>query len=246
MRIVKRSALLVIAMITLLGVSGCIKQSSKPNSAEKVKDEALAYLNKNYSDDFKAKELEFKSWAYDFDTITFTSKKYNNQYLEVYRKKVDGKYTFSDDYFKLYMNDDANKYFENMAKAILGDDVVAKVEFTNFDRPSKLNNNSTFSDYLESNQVLLELYVFGGNISEETTKAKYQSLLSELINKRISIFVEFIEINSKGEEKIRTTTLHDTLSSADELFIESKSYIIKKDFSINEDELRKYSQGGNS
>lgn len=205
----------------------------------------MAYLNDNYSDSFKPVGLEFKSWAYDYDTITFKSKKYNNQSLHVYRKKADGKYTFSDDYFKLQMNDEANQYFENLAKPILGD-VVTKVSFENHERPAKLGNYSSFSDYLKEGDILLELYVFSPNISEATSKDQYEAFVNELIKNKISLPVYFIKVNSNSESVVESSSLEDLLDSASDLFLERKGYDIKTDFSIEEYKLRKYSSGGDS
>lgn len=234
--------LFLLMLIVIIG-SGCVKKDNKINNAEKIKNEALDYLNSNYSDDFSPVELELKSIAYDYDTITFTSKKYNNQSLHVYRTKVDSEYTFSDDYFKLQMNNEANEYFKNLAEPILGD-VEAKVRFTNQARPTKLDKEDSFSDYLEAGEVFLELYVFGEDISIASTENKYKVLIDEITKKKISMFVYFIAVNSKGKEEMKNISLTDLLASETELFLERKGYLIEKDLSVKEYELREYSQSG--
>lgn len=236
-------SLLFLLMAIVSIESGCEKKDSNTNNAEKIKNEALDYLNSNYSDEFSPVELELKSIAYDYDTITFTSKKYNNQSLHVYRTKVDSEYTFSDDYFKLQMNIEANEYFKNLAEPILGD-VEAKVRFTNQARPAKLDKESSFSDYIEAGEVFLEIYIFGEDISTASTENKYKVFLDEITKKKISMFVYFIAVNSKGEEVMKNTSLTDLLASETELFSERKGYLIQKDLSVKEYEIREYSQDG--
>ena len=248
MRILRHVGILLLFIIILIGVSGCMSkpgETGKTNRAEKIKDEALEYLNKNYSDDFSPVRFESKSWADENDTMTFTSKKYDGQYLYVYVKKDNGKYTFSDDYFRLYMSEEADEYFKNLADSILGD-VITKVDFNNFTLPSKLNPKSTFTDYLESGEVLLDLYIFGDNISTATSESQYKELLNELIEKRLDISVYFIAINADDKGALKSTPLRDILSSTKKLFIERKGYIIKGDFSVEEYPLREYSPGGES
>ena len=80
--------------------------NNNSNKADKIKNKALEYLNANYDDTFTALGYSDGDWAYDYSTVNFTSEKYSKS-VEVKVYEENGTYAFTDDYFKLYMENDA-------------------------------------------------------------------------------------------------------------------------------------------
>ena len=125
--------LLAILLVLILSVStaGCSKfaqqnQSSSDTTSskritpedvkKKVINEASEYLKKNYPDDnFTFVSIGSTNWAYNYYRLSFKSEKYDNQQVMVYGSLNDESevtpYTYSDDYYKYYMKDDAEEYF---------------------------------------------------------------------------------------------------------------------------------------
>lgn len=107
------------------------------NKAEKTKDIALEYLNENYDDTFTALGYSDGDWAYDYSVVNFTSEKYSKSF-EVRVYEIDGNYSFKDDYFKLYMENDAVSYFKNTVNKY-GKENEIKVRFISPELPDSLN-----------------------------------------------------------------------------------------------------------
>ena len=138
--------LLAILLVLILSVSAtaCSKPiqqsgntsettSSKKMTLEDVKkrviNEASEYLKKNYPDDnFTFVSAASPNWADNYYKVGFKTEKYDNQEVIVYGspKDEDGFtiYTYSDDYYKYYMKDDAEKYFYDLSKEYIGEDIV--------------------------------------------------------------------------------------------------------------------------
>ena len=89
-----------------------------------------------------------RSWAEDYDTIIVTSEKYHGQTFLVRRFHQRNEIAFTDNYFTLYMVDDAERYGKELAeKAGLEADV--SVAFTEGERPKALEADADFSDYVK-------------------------------------------------------------------------------------------------
>jgi hypothetical protein len=79
---------MIVFLVTIvLGVSGCMGNQNtnvNGNRAERLKEEALSYLNGLYDDSFRPVTFEGKSWAYNYDTLLFSSENYDGGTFHVY------------------------------------------------------------------------------------------------------------------------------------------------------------------
>ena len=212
--------LLAILLVLILSVSAtaCSKPiqqsgntsettSSKKMTLEDVKkrviNEASEYLKKNYPDDnFTFVSIGSTNWAYNYYRLSFKSENYNNQQVMVYcslsdKKDEDGFtiYTYSDDYYKYYMKDDAEKYFYDLSKEYIGEDIVVKVTFAkSIGFTKSIKREKTFSQNLKDDSVTISLYIFSEKKQNEI-KDDFELLLNCLINNKIYISVSYLCID---------------------------------------------------
>ena len=196
----KKKRLLAILLVLILSVStaGCSKfaqqnqsasdtTSSKRITPEDVKkeviNEASEYLKKNYPDDnFTFVSAASPNWADNYYKVGFKTEKYNNQEVIVYGspKDEDGFtiYTYSDDYYQYYMKDDAEKYFYDLSKKYLGEDIVVKVTFAkSIGFTKSIKREKTFSQNLKDDSVTISLYIFSEKKQNEI-KDDFELLLN--------------------------------------------------------------------
>lgn len=209
--------LLAILLILILSVStaGCSKfaqqnQSSSDTTSskrithedvkKKVINEASEYLKKNYPDDnFTFVSIGSTNWAYNYYRLSFKSEKYDNQEVIVYGspKDEDGFtiYTYSDDYYQYYMKDDAEKYFYDLSKKYLGEDIVVKVTFAkSIGFTKSIKREKTFSQNLKDDSVTISLYIFSEK-KHSDIKDDFELLLNCLIDNKIYISVSYLCID---------------------------------------------------
>lgn len=209
--------LLAILLVLILSVStaGCSKfaqqnqsssdtTSSKKMTLEDVKkrviNEASEYLKKNYPDDnFTFVSIGSTNWAYNYYRLSFKSEKYDNQQFMVYGSLNDESevtpYTYSDDYYQYYMKDDAEKYFYDLSKKYLGEDIVVKVIFAKeIGSTQSIKREKTFSQNLKDDSVTISLYIFSEKKQNEI-KDDFELLLNCLINNKIYISVSYLCID---------------------------------------------------
>ena len=131
----KRIISLFLIIAVFFSPSGCAKNESAEDKKARIISEATAYLKENYPDDkFTYVDGRPPNWAYNYYELGFSSKNYHNKEFSVFgvsngEKNDEGltKITYSDDYYKYYMLEDAEKYFYDTAKQYLGEDIVVKV-----------------------------------------------------------------------------------------------------------------------
>lgn len=209
--------LLAILLVLILSVStaGCSKfaqqnQSSSDTTSskrithedvkKKVINEASEYLKKNYPDDnFTFVSIGSTNWAYNYYRLSFKSEKYDNQQFMVYGSLNDESevtpYTYSDDYYQYYMKDDAEKYFYDLSKKYLGEDIVVKVIFAKeIGSTQSIKREKTFSQNLKDDSVTISLYIFSEKKQNEI-KDDFELLLNCLINNKIYISVSYLCID---------------------------------------------------
>ena len=209
--------LLAILLVLILSVSAtaCSKPiqqsgntsettSSKKMTLEDVKkkviNEASEYLKKNYPDDnFTFVSAASPNWADNYYKVGFKTEKYDNQEVIVYGspKDEDGFtiYTYSDDYYKYYMKDDAEKYFYDLSKEYIGEDIVVKVTFAkSIGFTKSIKREKTFSQNLKDDSVTISLYIFSEKKQNEI-KDDFELLLNCLINNKIYISVSYLCID---------------------------------------------------
>ena len=213
----KKKRLLAILLAVILSVSATacrnpIQQSgntsettsSKKMTLEDVKkrviNEASEYLKKNYPDDnFTFVSIGSTNWAYNYYRLSFKSEKYDNQQFMVYGSLNDESevtpYTYSDDYYQYYMKDDAEKYFYDLSKKYLGEDIVVKVIFAKeIGSTQSIKREKTFSQNLKDDSVTISLYIFSEKKQNEI-KDDFELLLNCLINNKIYISVSYLCID---------------------------------------------------
>ena len=209
--------LLAILLVLILSVStaGCSKfaqqnQSSSDTTSskrithedvkKKVINEASEYLKKNYPDDnFTFVSIGSTNWAYNYYRLSFKSEKYDNQQFMVYGSLNDESevtpYTYSDDYYQYYMKDDAEKYFYDLSKKYLGEDIVVKVIFAKeIGSTQSIKREKTFSQNLKDDSVTISLYIFSEKKQNEI-KDDFELLLNCLIDNKIYISVSYLCID---------------------------------------------------
>ena len=209
--------LLAILLVLILSVStaGCSKfaqqnqsasdtTSSKKMTLEDVKkrviNEASEYLKKNYPDDnFTFVSIGSTNWAYNYYRLSFKSEKYDNQQFMVYGSLNDESevtpYTYSDDYYQYYMKDDAEKYFYDLSKRYLDEDIVVKVIFAKeIGSTQSIKREKTFSENLKDDSVTISLYIFSEK-KHSDIKDDFELLLNCLIDNKIYISVSYLCID---------------------------------------------------
>ena len=211
----KRLLAILLAVILSVSATACSKPiqqsgntsettSSKKMTLEDVKkrviNEASEYLKKNYPDDnFTFVSAASPNWADNYYKVGFKTEKYNNQEVIVYGspKDEDGFtiYTYSDDYYQYYMKDDAEKYFYDLSKKYLGEDIVVKVTFAkSIGFTKSIKREKTFSQNLKDDSVTISLYIFSEKKQNEI-KDDFELLLNCLINNKIYISVSYLCID---------------------------------------------------
>lgn len=203
------------------------QNSGSQNAVEELKDQALAYLNENYNDTFLPVYFEGKNWAYSYDTISFTSEKYNGKSLYVYHNRTDTS-VFVDNYFTLTMQYDAEEYFLKLLD-MSDDDIFCRVNIDNPYRTDDLPANVTFLEYLSEGEIMLDIYFFSDN---EIPKDLQEGFLSKMIEHKINAGVQFNVVRGNTVEMTQTS-LDDILNNENMILI-TKQYLIKKDFSVVE------------
>ncbi len=211
----KRLLAILLAVILSVSATACSKPiqqsgntsettSSKKMTLEDVKkrviNEASEYLKKNYPDDnFTFVSIGSTNWAYNYYRLSFKSEKYDNQQFMVYGSLNDESevtpYTYSDDYYQYYMKDDAEKYFYDLSKKYLGEDIVVKVIFAKeIGSTQSIKREKTFSQNLKDDSVTISLYIFSEKKQNEI-KDDFELLLNCLINNKIYISVSYLCID---------------------------------------------------
>lgn len=222
----KQLFLLLMSLILIMGMCGCMSNNNS-NKAEKIKDKALEYLNNNYDDTFTALGYSDGDWAYDYSTVNFTSEKYSES-VEVRVYEENGTYSFTDDYFKLYMENDAVAYLKNIVSKY-GKDNEVKVRFISPKLPDLLNTKATFSDYVASEKCNLEVYVISGSAFNESD---ITDILSALCDAKIMGNFRFLtttDINLLSQYSIS-----EIVNEKADTITEKKSYSINSSFEVVE------------
>ena len=210
----KKKRLLAILLAVILSVSAtaCSKPiqqsgntsettSSKRITHEDVKkkviNEASEYLKKNYPDDnFTFVSIGSTNWVDNYYKVGFKTEKYDNQEVIVYGSPKDESgvtpYTYSDDYYKYYMKDDAEEYFSLKLKKYLENEFVIKVDF--FDGigfTKAVNNNQTCAENIENDNFRCLVYIFS-NQEFKNVGNQIEKFTKEIADNNITITLYYI------------------------------------------------------
>lgn len=221
----KRLLLLLISIFIMIGVCGCMETNNKDTLAEEIKTEALAYLNNNYSDTFTAKVFSASNWAYEYESITFTSEKFPGAVVEVrVYKNDDGTYRFKDNYFHCYMNDGAVNY----GKAIIEEEnAVVKVRFPNTVWSDELAGAQSFEDWKAQGTACADIFVITQNA---LSKDAQTAIAGKVAKDKVLGSVVFIVTND--ENLLQDKTLDDILNNQSKFVVSKNDYYIDSNFEI--------------
>ncbi len=214
MNIIKRCSLMLIIILIMIGVCGCMETNNVETKAEQIKAEALTYLNSNYSDTFTAKLYSASGWAYEYESITFTSEKYPENIVEVRAyKDEDDKYRFIDNYYHCYMQESAEKYVKSLVSI---ENVVVKISFQNTVWSDELQGAKSFEEWQKKGTADADFYII---TKEELSTELRMEMISKLVNDNVSGDIVFIVTRDENflEEK-----------SLDEILNNQKKYIESK------------------
>lgn len=198
---------------------------NKAQLAERAKESALKYLNENYDDDFKPVSFSAKNWARNYDSMYFSSDKFKNGCVEV-RFFENGE--ISDNYFKLYMENDADKYFTDVINKYESNALV-KVIFSSEMFPVSLKRGMDFSEYISSGQAELSLYFIFNN---DIPKNEKYSITSDIALNKIFGTCWFLESNNIDE--LKSQTVDEMFSDEADIVHRTQIYYIDKDYNISE------------
>lgn len=201
--------------------------NNNSNKADKIKDKALEYLNANYDDTFTALGYSDGDWAYEYSTINFTSEKYSKS-VEVRVYEENETYAFTDDYFKLYMENDAVAYLKNIVSKY-GKNTEIKVRFVSPELPDSLNNKSTFSDYMASEKCNLEVYIISDSAFNDSD---ITAILSDICGAKIMGNFRFTVTNDN--DLLSAYSISEIVNEKADSIIEKKSYSINSNFKVVE------------
>lgn len=195
-------------------------ENSKAN-INSVAESAKEYLNKKYNDDeFSQKLYSGKKILNSYYSVIFNSKKYNDVF-EV-RMYDDG--TVKDNYFHLYMKDDAEKYFES-----IGDKINAKtfIKFPKQIWSNEIKDASSFLDYLNSNICHIDAYFVTNTELENNLK---EELLKDIAKAKIQ--GEFIFYSLKENVNIDGKTIDDLINNYSTYIALKTAYTIDSNFNV--------------
>lgn len=225
MNIAKRFLLLLITILIMIGVCGCMDTNKKDTLAEEIRTEALAYLNNNYSDTFTAKLFIASNWAYEYESITFTSQKYPDAVVEVrVYKNDDGTYRFKDNYYHCYMMDSAASY----GKALLAEEnAVVKVRFANTVWSDELNGARSFEEWVERESARADFFVITGNALSADEQIE---IVGKIANDKVCGYVTFFVTTE--ENLLQDMSLDEILNQQSKFVVGENKYFINRQFEI--------------
>ncbi len=193
--------------------------------AEEMRSEAMAYLDKNYSDTFTAKGYTSNNWAYDYESVTFKSDKFPGSVVEVrIYKNSDGTYRFKDNYYHCYMIDGAINYGKSL---ISQENAVVKVRFPNTVWSDELEGAVTFDEWKEHGTARADLFIITGN-------ALSADLQTEIVNKMAEdkVFGSVSFFVTKDEDLLKDKPLDEILNNQREFILSENKYYINSNFEI--------------
>ena len=200
----------VVIILIVLGCFGGKKKSGKELSLEYLQDtytsenDTFTYLNGGTTL-FPGSHSEYR----------FESQKYNGSFT-VKMTERDGKYSFEDDYHKLYMFDDALSYFKVAASTL--NDYEIKIRFGNnyFDR------YLTFDEYSAGSFDVY--YITNHDFGEQKREAIVSKIAAELPDKTY-MYVYFFVTNDR--ELLQSVDLDTILNNQSDYIQSITEYHIK-------------------
>lgn len=227
MNLMKKIVLSCIALIIILGGSGCMKTNNAENNAENMKSIALEYLQKAYpKDDFKPKGFTPSSWAYEYASVTFTSSNYNDSVIEVrVYKNNDDLFSCKDNYYQCVMKEEAEKHF---AKKMENNSLITvKVRFPNSVWSDELTKFDTFDDWILSGKCYLDVFYITNEIISDNDM---DNILNKIASEKIYGTISFMTASIEGLDK---TNLDDILNNQNTMVSSNIQFTISSDYKIS-------------
>ena len=208
----------ILLVVLCIGVCGCMS-NQKQNQAETTRERALEYLRSNYEDVFTAQAYSANNWAYRYESVTFTSKKYPGATVEVrVYQNEDNSVTFVDNYFHCYMMQDAVDY----SKSLLGTNTVSvKVRFSNSIWSDDLVDAKSFTQWKELGNCEMDVFVIAKEaLSQNEQTAFMETLVLEKITGMVTFFT------TSDAELLVDYTLDDVLNNQSKLIQSRSQYYV--------------------
>ncbi|MBR5165596.1 MAG: hypothetical protein IKW87_08580 [Ruminococcus sp.] len=116
----------------------------------------LDYLSNRYPDDtftVSSNQIDTEGNTQDLFSVYFCSGKFPNGGIIAWAEKVDGKYSFEDNYMKYYLKNDIEAYVHDIAEKYFGECKLF-VDFSNYRQclPESFPTDATAEDYLKIGQ----------------------------------------------------------------------------------------------
>lgn len=220
----RQLSLLLITLIIIIGVCGCMS-TNDTNRAEKIKDLALNYLNDKYDDTFKPQGYSNGDWAYEYSSVSFISEKYADS-VEVQVTKSGDDYLFEDDYYKLTMKEETEKYFEKLVERN-GYEVEVKVDFSGTEMPTDLDSNSTFTELTETGKCNIEVYFISLSVF---TDDSITAVMNDIANAHIMGHFRFIQTDDSN--LLAEYSISEIVDEKSGAILNKQSYSINKNYEI--------------
>ena len=220
MRVLKRTLIVVITALLLIGVCGCAKTKNKETLAEEMQAEALAYLNDRYTDTFTPNVYTSSNWAYEYESITFTSGKYPRTSVEVRAyKNNDGTYRFKDNYFRCDMMDGAISYGKSLIEE---NPAVVKARFPNTVWSDELDGAISFEEWKAQGTACVDLFVITGYAFSTDVQ---EGIVSKAAEDKVCGSVVFIITDD--ENLLSGKTLDEILNNHNKFVVGKNTYTIE-------------------
>ena len=190
-------------------LNSCTKNESAEDKKTRVISEATAYLKENYPDDeFTYVDGRSPNSAYNYYELGFTSKNYNNQEVTVFGVPTEEEnnegmqlYHYYDSYYQYYMNEDAEKYFYDIAKKYISDDIAIKIDFiTAIGSAEKVNKDLDFINNYSEGNVGFFVYIFTEKDTTENEKS-IKSIIRKFKDNGNKLWLEYVIVDNLSEVK---------------------------------------------
>lgn len=216
--------IVVCVIVVFISISIWTKDDNNVSDEQTKEKLSLEYLNNTYSK--QSDTFTFVSCGYDLvpgsnDKCFFESEKYNDE-ITVYLSKVDNEYHFADNYFKLYMKEDAENYFNNIVKQYVNAETKLRFSTAKFS-----NQELDFDDYISSGECSVDVYFIS---NKEVDSDDINSILNNIANDKIYGSFNFITTNDTT--LLADYTLDEILNNQIELFVSKEVYDINYEFKI--------------
>ncbi|NLD47040.1 MAG: hypothetical protein GX660_07550 [Clostridiaceae bacterium] len=235
----RRALILGIAVIFLIGVSGCMSTNKKLSAKEK-EEMVLEHLKNKYNEEFVPLSISQSGWGQGHDVIVLYPKNGNKE--DVFQawgtKMDDGSYSVSDGYFKRVIHDEYKLVLNEIVKDIYKD-FKLYVDFGDGIFNDNLNKNTKVEDIYDIDNSLradIRILVKESSISDNDVTEKLKEIAQRMAEKKLVGTIEtYLVFNDKFEGADIEMT-YKLPTEVKDIFMEgSRKYIrIESDLGIGE------------